>query len=326
MPTPRPSARTAAVRRGAALIGALAAVGGVAAGVSAAGAQPAPAPSTAAPAAPAPPLGVTGTVRFHGAFPSRHVAARHVEVWLPPGYARDAGTRYPVLYMHDGQNVFAPATSYTGLDWAVDETMTRLVAERRVRPAIVVAVWNTPARFFEYMPRRALDHLADSVRGMPQTRAQTDSVRSDAYLRFLVAELKPFVDRTYRTRPGRADTFVMGSSMGGLISAYALAEYPAVFGGAGCVSTHWPAGDGVMIEYLRRQLPPPAGHRLYFDHGTATLDSLYAPYQRRADAVMRAAGYVEGRNWVTRVFPGAEHSERAWRARVEEPLVFLLGR
>ena len=118
----------------------------------------------------------------------------------------------------------------------------------------------------------------------------------------------------------------MGSSMGGLISLYALTEYPAVFGGAACLSTHWPAGGGVMIDYLRSALPDPAGHRIYFDHGTATLDSLYPPFQRRADAVMRAAGYVEGRDWVTRVFAGAEHSERAWRVRVEQPLIFLLGR
>jgi len=308
-----------ALRRVALVAGAIV---GAAAGLAA----QAPAPAAPAPAAVAgPPLGVTGTIRFHGAVPSRHVAARNVEVWLPPGYERGTA-RYPVLYMHDGQNVFAPATSYFGVDWAVDETMTRLIAERRVRPAIVVAVWNTPARSAEYMPRRALDLLPDSVRRDPRARAQLDSVRSDGYLRFLVEELKPFVDRTYRTRPGPADTFVMGSSMGGLISAYALTEYPQVFGGAGCVSTHWPAGEGVVVDHLRRALPAPATHRIYFDHGTATLDSLYAPFQRRADAVMRAAGYTEGRNWVTRVFAGAEHSERAWRVRVEEPLVFLLGR
>jgi predicted alpha/beta superfamily hydrolase len=293
--------------------------------VALAGAAPARAAGQAA-AAPELPLGVTGTVRFHADVPSRHVAARHVEVWLPPGYDAATGTRYPVLYMHDGQNVFAPATSYTRIDWGVDEAMTRLIAERRVRPAIVVAVWNTPARFQEYMPRKALDFLPDSVRAVPQARAQLDSVRSDQYLRFLVEELKPFIDRTYRTRPGRADTFVMGSSMGGLISAYALAEYPEVFGGAGCVSTHWPAAEGVMLPYLARALPAPGAHRLWFDHGTATLDSLYAPYQQRADSLLRAKGWTPGPRWTTRRYTGAEHSERAWRARIADPLVFLLGR
>lgn len=279
------------------------------------------------PALPGPPLGVTGTVRFHGAFPSRFVAARNVEVWLPPGYDRDAKTRYPVLYVHDGQNVFAPATSYTGIDWGIDETMTRLIAEHRVRPAIVVAVWNTPARMAEYMPQKALPAGAhEFASGIPGFPAVKDSVKSDAYLRFLVEELKPFIDATYRTRVGPRDTFIMGSSMGGLISAYAVSEYPSVFGGAACLSTHWPAGDGVVIDYLARSLPSPKTHRFYFDHGTATLDASYAPYQLRADSVFHRGGYVDGKSYVSRVFPGADHSERSWRVRVAEPLVFLLGR
>ena len=284
-------------------------------------------PLRAQDAVPGPPLGVAGTVRFHGAFPSAHVAARHVEVWLPPGYARDTSARHPVLYVHDGQNAFAPATAYAGVDWGIDETMTRLVAEGRVRPAIVVAVWNTPARMMEYMPRRAVDAgiASGAIPDVPEVAAQRDSIRSDEYLRFLVHELKPFVDSAYRTRPERAHTFVMGSSMGGLISLYALGEHPRVFGGAAAVSTHWPAGNGAMIDYLRAAPLAPGDHRVYMDHGTATLDSLYAPFQTRADAVMRAHGFAEGRTWTSRVFPGAEHSERAWRARVEEPLVFLLG-
>jgi predicted alpha/beta superfamily hydrolase len=148
---------------------------------------------------------------------------------------------------------------------------------------------------------------------------------ADAYLRFLVDELKPFVDATYRTLPGRDDTFVMGSSMGGLISLYALCEYPQVYGGAGCLSTHWPAGDGIVIDYLAETLPPPGHHKIYFDYGTETLDAQYEPYQRRADQVMRAAGYTEGVEWMTRRFDGAAHDEAAWQARVHVPLEFLLG-
>ena len=147
---------------------------------------------------------------------------------------------------------------------------------------------------------------------------------SDDYLRFLVGEVKPFVDAHSCTLPEQAHTFVMGSSMGGLISLYALGEYPGVFAGAGCLSTHWPAGDGLMIDYLRRALPPPGAHRFYFDYGTETLDAGYEPYQLQADQVMRAAGYRHGQDWITRKFPGAEHSERAWRQRVHLPLLFLL--
>lgn len=273
-----------------------------------------------------PPLGVTGTVRVHPWFPSRFVTARHVEVWLPPDYERDASARYPVLYAHDGQNMFNPATSYAAVDWAADETMTRLIAERRVRSAIIVAIWNTSARFAEYMPAGAVVDTGAIATGVPGVPAIEGPLRSADYLRFLVEELKPFIDTAYRTRTGRDDTFILGSSMGGLISLSALLEYPRVFGGAACVSTHWPAAHGAVVEYLRGKLPPPGNHRLYFDHGTATLDSAYAPYQERVDAIVRDAGYLEGRNWITRVFPGAEHSERAWRVRLEEPLVFLLGR
>ncbi|HZH44774.1 MAG TPA: alpha/beta hydrolase-fold protein [Lysobacter sp.] len=271
----------------------------------------------------APALTATGTVESWQDVPSRFVAARHVDVWLPPGYGRDPQRRYPVLYMHDGQNVFDPALSYTGIDWDVDGAMTRLIAEGRVREAIVVGVWNTPRRLQEYMPRRPMGGRPLAlVPGQPPLLP--DDVLSDGYLRFLVEELKPFIDRTYRTRTGPADTAIMGSSMGGLISLYAASEYPHVFGAVGAVSTHWPAGDGLMIDYLREHLPAPRAHRFYFDLGTATLDAQYPPYQRRMDEVMHARGYRDGVDWMTRVYEGAEHNERAWRDRLDVPLTFLL--
>ncbi|MDW8466083.1 MAG: alpha/beta hydrolase-fold protein [Chloroherpetonaceae bacterium] len=151
-------------------------------------------------------------------------------------------------------------------------------------------------------------------------------MQSDNYLRFLVEELKPFIDSTYRTRPEQSHTFIMGSSMGGLISLYAICEYPHIFGGAACLSTHFPAADGAVIEYMKSHLPDPATHKIYFDYGTETLDAQYEPYQQRADAVMRQRGFIEGKNWITRKFPGDEHSERAWRKRVHIPLLFLLGK
>jgi predicted alpha/beta superfamily hydrolase len=274
----------------------------------------------------APPIAATGTLESYQDFPSAQVAARNVDVWLPPGYAANPRKHYPVLYMHDGQNLFDPTLSfYTQTDWDVDGAMTRLIAEGRVREAIVVGIWNTPLRLQEYMPRKPVagESLPIGAEGMGDLPAA--SIVSDRYLAFIVDELKPFIDATYRTRKGRDDTFVMGSSMGGLISLYAVAEYPEVFGGAGAVSTHWPIGNGVVIDWLSAHLPDPRTHRLYFDHGTATLDAQYAPFQQRMDAVLRAHGYVDGRNWMTRTYEGAEHSERAWRVRVDVPLQFLLG-
>lgn len=273
---------------------------------------------------PAPGYGVTGTIVDYELFASHHVDPRKVQVWLPPGYARDVSKRYPVVYMHDGQNLFDPETAYGGIDWGIDETMTRLIAEGRARAAIVVGIWNTPKRFAEYMPQKAVStDLVTMLDGVPPLKRE--QLLADDYLRFLVKELKPFIDRSYRTQPGANDTSIMGSSMGGLISIYAISEYPSVFGRAAGVSTHWPAGDGIAIDYFARHLPDPRTHKLYFDYGTRTLDAQYAPYQQRMDDVLRKGGYVEGRNWITRRFEGAEHSERSWRLRVDKPLVFLLG-
>ena len=269
--------------------------------------------------------GVTGTVVRYAGVPSSHVTPRNVDVWLPPSYGKNPAQRYPVLYMHDGQNLFDPATSYGNVDWAVDEAMTSLIERGDVREAIVVGVWNTPKRRDEYMPQRPVHgKVKFNVPGAADLDAA--DIVSDRYLEFLVKELKPLIDATYRTLPGRTDTFVMGSSMGGLISQYAISQYPEVFGGAGCVSTHWPAGNGIALDDFAAHLPDPATHKYWFDYGTATLDALYEPYQKRADAILRKAGYVEGQNWITRKFEGAEHSEKAWRLRVDQPLVFLLGR
>ncbi|HEX9706297.1 MAG TPA: alpha-amylase family glycosyl hydrolase, partial [Steroidobacteraceae bacterium] len=176
------------------------------------------------------PAGVTGTVKTHESLPSQHVAARRVDVWLPSGYEADASRRYPVLYMHDGQNLFDPALSYIGIDWGIDETMTRLIGEGAVREAIVVGVWNTPKRFEEYMPAKAVAESKLPGEWPDMAWMRKAEIVSDAYLRFLVEELKPFIDSTYRTLPGRVNTFTMGSSAGALVSLYALAEYPEVFG------------------------------------------------------------------------------------------------
>jgi predicted alpha/beta superfamily hydrolase len=266
-------------------------------------------------------LTILGTLDRHPAFPSRFVEPRQVDVWLPPGYDPAGEARYPVVYMHDGQNLFEPTHSLSGAGWGIDKALVGLVQAGQTRGAIVVGVWCTAQRVLEYMPQKALSspealqRFVEVFGGEPW---------SDDYLRFLVHEVKPFVDAHYCTLPERAHTLVMGSSMGGLISLYALCEVPEVFGGAGCLSTHWPIGNGVVLDYLRRTLPPPGRHRLYFDYGTGAQDAQYEAYQVRADEVLRAAGYREGVDWVTRKFPGAEHSERAWRERVHLPLLFLL--
>jgi predicted alpha/beta superfamily hydrolase len=251
---------------------------------------------------------------------------RIVDVWRPPGYAESPDTRYPVLYMHDGQNIFDPALAYGGVDWGIDEAMLRLIQERGLPGAIIVGVWNSgEGRWLDYMPQQPAQLPAVQAAFDQWGRAAGSMVRSDSYLKFLVEELKPFIDTTYRTLPDQPHTLVMGSSMGGLISLYALEQYPDVFGGAGCLSTHWPAGGDPLVDDLAAHLPAPGRHKLYFDYGTATLDELYEPFQRRMDGHLAAAGYTRDEDWMTRKFEGAEHNEAAWRARVDLPVRFLLG-
>jgi predicted alpha/beta superfamily hydrolase len=271
-------------------------------------------------------------------FASRHVSARKVVVWLPAGY--DGGSdRYSVLYMHDGQNLFDPATSMAGQPWAVDKALDALMREGKVRKTIVVGIWNSPLRWREYAPAAPIDRLAPALRNV--VHETTEPVLSEAYLKFIVEELKPHIDKNFRTRADRDNTIIMGSSMGGLISLYALARYPNVFGGAGCVSTHWPMTTNRTLlapkvdarvddiaqsyfDWLDANLPRASQHRIYFDHGTINLDSLYAPFQKKADAIMRNKGYRSGIDWMTQSFEGADHNEPSWRARLSIPLTFLL--
>jgi enterochelin esterase-like enzyme len=281
--------------------------------------------------------GAAGILVDYPAMKSAYIGSAHVTVWLPPDYAQSSN-RYAVLYMQDGQNLFdlAPnrSTSLSGKVWGVDSAITALAG--RIKPVFVVAVDHLGVeRPRQYVPQTVFDRLPQSTQTMLLSQ-YGGAPFSDDYLRFLVKELKPFVDRTYRTDPDRRSTFVMGSSMGGLISLYAVAEYPDVFGGAACLSTHWPlampgsepANPGdilpAFVGYLREKLP--AGHRIWFDHGTEGVDASYAPYQRRIDDLLLSMGWRRGKEFESMNYVNASHDESAWRARLADPLLFLLGR
>jgi len=281
----------------------------------------------------------SGWVRRLENFQSKYVEAKNIDVWMPEGY--DPGKHYAVLYMHDGQMLFDSATTWNKQEWGVDETVGRLIRDHKIRDCIVVGIWNHPLkRHIEYFPQKALDYLSPSekeavykaTRPGLTTKLLEGGPVSDNYLRFLVTELKPFIDSTFATLPEQESTFIGGSSMGGLISLYAMCEYPDVFGGAACLSTHWPGTfetvsnpvPGAFLAYLKDHLPPPGHHKIYFDYGTVTLDSLYKPFQQKADIIVKEKGYTS-QNWMTREFPGEDHSERAWRKRLSIPIEFILG-
>jgi predicted alpha/beta superfamily hydrolase len=279
------------------------------------------------PAAPTPHR--RGFLARYPTFPARHIASRAIEVWLPEQYQAQPSLRCGVLYMHDGRNLWYPAEA-SGRAWDVDLALADLIDQGAVPPTIIVAIPQHPRlRFQEYMPQaplateRGQAALAAYLRRVGPA-ADLSRFISDHYLAFAVEELKPFIDAPFRTHSDATHTALMGSSMGGLISLYALTQHPAVFGGAGCLSTHWPALDGIMLDWLPGHLPDPATHRIYFDYGTQGLDKQYAPYQAQVDIMMRAAGYQEGVNWITYQAEGADHREDFWAARLATPLRFLL--
>ncbi|MCU4154895.1 alpha/beta hydrolase [Carboxylicivirga sp. A043] len=273
----------------------------------------------------------SGKVVRHAFFNSEYVDARTVDVWLPNGYSKDK--QYAVLYMHDGQMLFDARNTWNKQEWGVDEVMTTLMSNQRIRDCIVVGIWNNAEkRHAEYFPQRGWKLTPsdqqkkilemENVYINPEIFEQ--GMLADRYLRFIVRELKPYIDKTYSTKADKANTFIMGSSMGGLISCYAICEYPGIFEGAICMSTHWPAADGITINYLKHNLPNPRSHRFYFDYGTATLDSLYEPYQLHVDSLLLLNGYTMNKNLVSKKFEGAEHTEAAWRERLHIPLELML--
>ncbi len=284
------------------------------------------------------PVPISGKIIRHENFSSAFVTARHIDVWLPEEY--DNKKRYAVLYMHDGQMLYDANTTWNKQEWGIDETLTLLKQKNKIRDCIVVGVWNGGStRHADYFPQKPFESLNTNqkellytaVRNSGQSVFQGVEINSDNYLRFLVKELKPFIDKTYSTYSDRANTFIAGSSMGGLISMYAICEYPEIFGGAACLSTHWPGIFSLennplpdaFINYLKVSLPNPKNHKIYFDTGDQTLDALYPPIQSRVDDVMKARGYNK-KNWITKYDPGADHSENSWKKRLDIPLSFLL--
>lgn len=279
-----------------------------------------------------------GRINFYPAFHSTFVAERSVAVWLPEDY--NPNKRYAVLYMHDGKALFDSTIMWNNQEWQVDETMQRLISSKKIKNTIVVGIWNGDAkRHAEYFPEKPFKSLSKSTQDSlyqlnrdSQTPMFADTIQSDNYLKFIVNELKPFIDSTYATIPSKENTFVAGASMGGLISLYAVCEYPDIFGGAACLSTHWPGVFSVennpipeaFYTYIDQHLAILKTHKIYFDYGDQTLDVLYAPFQKHVNDLFMYKGKISKRNFQSRFFPGENHSEKSWSKRFEIPMLFLL--
>ena len=249
---------------------------------------------------------VTGTLRYHRAVKGAGLADRDLAVWLPPDYDAAPRKRYPVLYMLDGQNVFDPATSSFGTDWAVDEAVDSLIRHRVIAPMIVVAVNSTASRSAEYLP----------------------GPTAGTYAEFMIRTVKPMIDRTYRTRPGATTTMVGGSSAGGIAAFMMVWEHPEIFSRALAFSPAFqvPAGSTTRFDCVpnvREAARTPKRVRFYLDIGGVGLEDQLRP---GVDAMVRAlrVGYREGRVLRFVADSLAEHSESAWRSRFPAALVWIL--
>lgn len=278
----------------------------------------------------------SGSIQRIDSFPSKHIVPRPVDIWLPDGYSEDK--KYAVLYMHDGQMLFDSLTTWNKQEWKVDEFAGQLQKEGKTKDFIVVAPHNiSKIRWNDYFPQKSFDYLSkdtqDSLRTMAKNMNFDMSMNADGYLKFLTEELKPYVDNHYSVFTDKANTAISGSSMGGLISMYAISEYPNVYGAAACISTHWP---GIMpykgnplpnafFAYMKENLPSSKDHRLYFDYGTKNLDQFYPQYASTVDQIMTDKSY-DNSNFVNRKFEGADHSENSWNQRLDIPFTFLFGK
>ena len=250
---------------------------------------------------------ITGTVRYHRALKGAGIQDRDLVVWLPPGYDADKSRRYPVIYMHDGQNIFDPVTSAFGVDWSIDETADELIMKKSIQPVIVVGIYNTSDRMKEYTP----------------------GDKGTAYMNFVVKTVKPFIDSTYRTKPDRKNTIVGGSSAGGIISFMLVWEDPDIFSKAICMSPAFKSLSPGGWDYTRAVQSSNGKKKdifLYIDNGGIGLDSQLQPGIDSMLTTLKSKGYREGKDFVFVHDPAAKHFEADWAKRFPRALMMVLGR
>jgi len=256
---------------------------------------------------------VTGKLVMHEKFNSKHLpSSRHVSVWLPPGYD-SSSERYPVLFLHDGQNLFDEATAAFGVEWQADETTTELIDNKEISPVILVGIWNTPERIDEYTFTKD-SQLQRGGQGL-------------GYIQFVADELKPFIDGTYRTRSDRDSTWIGGSSLGGLISMHACLVRPDVFGGCLAFSPSLGWDEERLLKTLQTGSKWPSDVRLCFSMGTkegqnSDSHSVNLSRARRLVEVLRPS---DSASIQFQEYPDGTHDERAWFTQFPTAMKFLLG-
>lgn len=263
------------------------------------------------------PLSAQSELRYHSAFASRLLGnERPLVVYLPPGYAGEKTRRYPVLYMHDGQNVFDAATAAFGVAWDAGTTADRLIAAERLTPLVIVAIYNNADRMNEY----AVDRDPAAQQGG----------RGDLYGRFVLEEVKPFIDAQYRTLPGRATTAVAGSSMGGLVSLTMARDHADKFALCAALSPSLWWRKGQLLHELESDRAWLRRLRFWVDVGTreGPRRGALSPLIQRTRLLVQhfdAAGLLPGRDYYYQEVAAGEHNEAAWAARFDKVLLYFFG-
>jgi len=246
---------------------------------------------------------ITGNLKYHPNMKGKGIKDRDIVVWLPPGYDENVEVHYPALYMHDGQNMFDPMTSAFGVDWQIDEAADTLIRKRYIEPIIIVGIYNTSDRTYDYSPNDT----------------------GYAYMNFIVNDLKQFIDKNYRTLLDREFTATGGSSMGGLISFMLLWEHSDVFSQAACLSPAFKLGSFDFVTPVEKYEGNKKNIRIYIDNGGIGLeDSLQAGIDDML-LVLREKGYAENGDLYWYKDADAKHFESDWAERIWRPLIYLFG-
>jgi len=246
---------------------------------------------------------ITGTVRYHQQLTADSLLPRDVVVWLPPEYDLHPEKYYPVLYMHDGQNLFNPATSSFGVDWQVDESCDSLIEAKLIEPLIIVGIYNTSDRMTEYIP----------------------GPKGTEYMKFVVNQVKPLIDKTYRTKTDREHTFVGGSSAGGIISFMMGWEYPQVFSKAICMSPAFKIEDIDYVKTVNSGSGPKKDLFFYIDNGGVGLENLLQPGVDDMMNALKLKGYQQGKDFIWVKDSTADHNERSWAKRFPNAIQIIMN-
>lgn len=263
---------------------------------------------------------------------------RMIDVYVPSKYRVQQKAK--TLYMHDGQMLFDSTQTWNKQEWRVDELFDQQLKGIHYTPFIVVGIHNDPPnRYAEFFPQKVANYMPDSYRNQLLAKLWNGQLRADAYLNWIEDTLVPFIEQAYvNVGTKTQDRMVLGSSMGGLISLYALCEKPKLFGAAACLSIHTPMINFGMFEegmveamvipfnlYLEQELKADKKHKLYIDRGTETLDAYYGPYHDRLLNTLARIGYnTKNSRFLEAVVPGAAHDEKSWAKRLDVPILFML--